>query len=151
MQRPTAGSTRIWRVSDREEDEAWHERLRKQSTRSPPDRRAKVEARAAELIAEELSLQELRKAMRLTQVELADRLGVRQDTISRLEQRADMLLSTLQSYVEAMGGRLSIVAELPNRPPVRIRRFSMLAGETEDHDEEDQPSRPRDDATRTAC
>ncbi len=112
----------------------------------PPDRRAKVEARAAELIAEELSLQELRKVMRLTQVELADRLGVRQDTISRLEQRADMLLSTLQSYVEAMGGRLSIVAELPNRPPVRIRRFTMLAGEAEDYGEENQPSRPRHDA-----
>jgi len=93
----------------------------------PPGRRAKVEARAAELIAKELSLQELRKAMRLTQVELADRLRVRQDTISRLEQRADMLLSTLQSYVEAIGGRLAIVAELPNRPPVRIKQLSMLA------------------------
>jgi DNA-binding XRE family transcriptional regulator len=87
----------------------------------PADRRAKVEDRAAELIAEELSLQELRKAMRLTQAELAKRLGVRQDTISRAEQRADMLLSTLQSYVEAMGGRLALVAELPNRPPVRIK------------------------------
>jgi transcriptional regulator with XRE-family HTH domain len=97
----------------------------------PPDRRAKVEARAAELIADELSLQQLRKAMRLTQVELADRLGVRQDTISRLEQRADMLLSTLRSYIEAIGGRLSIVAELPNRPPVRIRQISTLAGEAE--------------------
>jgi len=97
----------------------------------PPERRAKVEARAAELIAEELSLQELRKAMRLTQVELADRLGVRQDTISRLEQRADMLLSTLQSYVEAMGGRLSVVAELPNRPPVRIKQLGMLVEETD--------------------
>jgi transcriptional regulator with XRE-family HTH domain len=95
----------------------------------PRDRRAKVEARAAELIAKELSLQQLRKAMQLTQVELADRLGVRQDTISRLEQRADMLLSTLRSYVEAIGGRLSIVAELPNRPPIRIRQISTLAGE----------------------
>ena len=98
----------------------------------PPGRRAKVEARAAELIAKELSLQELRKAMRLTQVELADRLRVRQDTISRLEQRADMLLSTLQSYVEAMGGRLALVAELPNRAPVRIKGFGMLASESEE-------------------
>jgi len=93
-----------------------------------PDRRAKIEARAAELIGEELSLQQLRKAMRLTQVEMADRLGVSQDTISRFEQRADMLLSTLQSYVEAIGGRLGIVAEFPNRPPVRIKRFGILAG-----------------------
>ena len=101
----------------------------------PPDRRAKVEARAAELIAEELSLQELRKAMRLTQAELAKRLGVRQDTISRAEQRADMLLSTLQSYVEAIGGRLALVAELPHRPPVRIKGFSMLASESEELDD----------------
>jgi transcriptional regulator with XRE-family HTH domain len=97
----------------------------------PPDRQAKVEARAAELIAEELSLQQLRRAMRLTQAELAERLGVRQDTISRLEQRADMLLSTLRSYVEGMGGRLSIVAELPNHPPVRIKQLGMLVGEAE--------------------
>src|SRR5215472_5031793 len=101
----------------------------------PPDRRAKVEVRAAELIAEELSLQELRKAMRLTQAELAKRLGVRQDTISRAEQRADMLLSTLQSYVEAMGGRLALVVELPNHPPVRIKGFIMLADESEELDE----------------
>lgn len=112
----------------------------------PPERQAKIEARAAELIAEELSLQDLRKAMRLTQVELADRLGVRQDTISRLEQRADMLLSTLQGYVEAIGGRLAIVAELPNRPPVRIKQLSMLAGQTEDVGETDRPTRPRDGA-----
>ena len=109
----------------------------------PPDRRAKVEARAAELIAEELSLQELRNAMRLTQAELAKRLGVGQDTISRAEQRADMLLSTLQGYVEAMGGRLALVAELPNRPPVRIKGFSMLGGETAEPDETHQPSRRR--------
>ena len=112
----------------------------------PPDRRAKVEARAAELIAEELSLRELRKAMRLTQAQLAARLGVRQDTISRVEQRADMLLSTLQGYVEAMGGRLVIVAELPNRPPVRIKSLSVLAGEGDETRETDQTSHPRDDA-----
>ncbi len=45
-----------------------------------------------------------------------------------------------------MGGRLAIVAELPNRPPVRVTRFSMLAGETEDRENNDQPTRPRDDA-----
>jgi transcriptional regulator with XRE-family HTH domain len=112
----------------------------------PADRRANVEARADELIAEELSLQELRKAMRLTQAELAKRLGVRQDTISRAEQRADMLLSTLQSYVEAMGGQLSLVAELPNRPPVRITGFRVLADESEELDEPDRPGEARHDA-----
>jgi transcriptional regulator with XRE-family HTH domain len=78
--------------------------------------------------------------MRLTQAELARRLGVRQDTISRAEQRADMLLSTLQSYVEAMGGPLALVAEFPNRPPVRITGFSVLSGESQHFDATDRPS-----------
>jgi len=112
----------------------------------PPDRRTKVEARAAELIAEELTLQELRKAMRLTQAELARRLGVGQDTVSRAEQRADMLLSTLESYVEAIGGRLALVAELPNRPPVRIKGFSTLTGDIDDLGENEQSSPSRDSA-----
>ena len=111
-----------------------------------PDRRTKVEARAAELIAEELSLQELRKAMRLTQVELARRLGVRQDTISRVEQRADMLLSTLERYVEAIGGRLALVAELPNRLPVRIKGFSTLTGDIDDFGQTGRPAPSQDSA-----
>jgi transcriptional regulator with XRE-family HTH domain len=93
-----------------------------------------------------LSVQELRKAMRLTQAELAKRLGVRQDAISRAEQRADMLLSTLQSYIEAMGGRLTLLAELPNRPPVRIKGFSVLGAESEEFDQPGHPPHPRDDA-----
>ena len=56
------------------------------------DAEAGVEAWAVELIAAELSLQELHKAMRLTRAELAKRLGVRQDTIARAERIGDMLL-----------------------------------------------------------
>lgn len=85
-----------------------------------PERRARVHARAAELIDEEMSLRALRKALDLTQAEVAERLGVGQDTVSRYEQRTDMLLSTLQAYLESMGGRLTILAEFPNREPVRI-------------------------------
>lgn len=87
--------------------------------------------------------------MRLTQAELAKRLGVRQDTISRAEQRADMLLSTLQGYVEAIGGRLALAlfAEFPNRPRVRIRGFSTLAGESEKLDESDRAPHPQYGAT----
>ncbi|MEX2354228.1 MAG: helix-turn-helix transcriptional regulator [Gammaproteobacteria bacterium] len=86
----------------------------------PARRRARVEARASELIDEEMSLRELRKALDLTQIDLAGRLGVGQDTVSRYEQRTDMLLSTLQGYLKAMGGRLTILAEFPNRSPVKI-------------------------------
>jgi DNA-binding XRE family transcriptional regulator len=89
-------------------------------------RRKKVEARAAELIAEELTLRELRKARKLTQVRMAKALGITQDSVSRLEQRSDLLLSTLRRTVEAMGGSLSLVAEFPDRPPVVL---AGLAGE----------------------
>jgi DNA-binding XRE family transcriptional regulator len=91
-----------------------------------PAQRKKVEARAAELIAEEMTLGELRKARKLTQVRMAKVLGVTQDSVSRLEKRSDLLLSTLRKTVQAMGGNLSLVAEFPDRAPV------VLAGIAED-------------------
>ena len=84
----------------------------------PSSQRRKVEARAAELIAEEMTLRELRKARKLTQVRLAKTLKINQDSVSRLEKRSDLLLSTLRKTVEAMGGTLSLVAEFPDRRPV---------------------------------
>ena len=83
-----------------------------------PAQRKKVEARAAELIAEEMTLRELRHARKLTQVKMAKTLGVTQDSVSRLEKRSDLLLSTLRKTVEAMGGNLSLIAEFPDRAPV---------------------------------
>jgi DNA-binding XRE family transcriptional regulator len=85
-----------------------------------PDQRKKVEARAAELIAEEMTLRELRRARKLTQVRVAKALGITQDSVSRLEKRSDLLLSTLRRTVRAMGGNLSLVAEFPDRPPVVV-------------------------------
>jgi DNA-binding XRE family transcriptional regulator len=98
------------------------ERIRKELG---PARRKKVEARAAQLIAEEMTLQELRRARKLTQVRMAKALGIGQDGISKLEKRSDLLLSTLRKTVEAMGGSLSLVAEFPDRDPV------VLSGITE--------------------
>ena len=91
-----------------------------------PSHRKKVEARAAELIAEEMTLRDLRKARQLTQARMAEELGITQDGVSRLEKRSDLLLSTLRKTVEAMGGRLSLVAEFPDRAPV------VLTGIAED-------------------
>lgn len=90
-------------------------------------RRRRIEARAAELIAEELSLGDLRRAHALTQERMAEFLGVGQDGVSRLEKRSDLLLSTLRGYVEAMGGRLRLVAEFPDRPPVTLGGLSDTA------------------------
>ena len=83
-----------------------------------PAQRKKVETRAAQLIAEEMTLRELRHARKLTQVRMAKALGITQDSISRLEKRSDLLLSTLRKTVQAMGGNLSLVVEFPDRAPV---------------------------------
>jgi DNA-binding XRE family transcriptional regulator len=92
--------------------------LKQKMKRIGSARRKKVEARADGLIAEEMTLQELRQARKLTQVRMAKVLGISQDGVSRLEKRSDLLLSTLRKSVEAMGGNLSLVAEFPDREPV---------------------------------
>jgi transcriptional regulator with XRE-family HTH domain len=86
--------------------------------------RKKVEDRAAEIIAEEMSLRDLRKARKLTQARLAKTLGITQDSVSRLEKRSDLLLSTLRNTVKAMGGTVRIIAEFPNRAPVVLAKLS---------------------------
>ena len=83
-----------------------------------PGERKKVEDRAAEIIAEEMSLRDLRKARKLTQARVAKTLGITQDSISRLEKRSDLLLSTLRKTIKAMGGDVRIVAEFPDRAPI---------------------------------
>jgi len=89
----------------------------------PAKRRGKIERRAAELA----TLKDLRQAVARTQEDLANSLGVGQDTISRIERRSDMLLSTLKRYVEAMGGTLELVAQFPHRPPVIIDQITEAA------------------------
>ena len=93
-----------------------------------PSQRARVEARAKELIEEELTLRDLRQAEHLTQERMAELLGVEQENVSRIERRADLLLSTLSSYVAAMGGKLRLMAEFPNRKPVSVA-FGDLSGD----------------------
>ena len=87
----------------------------------PAKRRAKIRRRAVELAA---TLKDLREAFAYTQVELSQKLGVGQDMVSRIERRSDMLLSTLRRYIEAMGGRLELVARFPNRSPLVIEQLA---------------------------
>lgn len=84
----------------------------------PPERRERIEKRAKELIDEHMTLQDIRKAQKLTQERMAQILGVGQDSVSRLEKRTDLHLSTLNNYINAMGGSLKLVAEFPDRSPV---------------------------------
>src|SRR5271154_3078425 len=97
----------------------------------PASRREKVEARAAELIAEEMSLRELRRAMGKTQAKVAADLGVGQDSVARYEQRTDMLISTLSEFVHKVGGTLELTARFPNRNPVKIKGFGEISSRSD--------------------
>jgi DNA-binding XRE family transcriptional regulator len=79
---------------------------------------------------ERMALEELRSAKQLTQADMAEMLDVPQSSISRIERRADMYLSTLRNYIHAMGGVLQIQAIFPDGGAVVINRFG---------DYEDQP------------
>ena len=100
--------------------------LAERMNKLPEARRKKVEERAKALIAEEMSLQDLRKARKQTQARIAQQLGINQENVSRIEKRSDLLLSTLSDYVEAMGGKLSLVVEFPDRPPIALTGIATL-------------------------
>jgi ribosome-binding protein aMBF1 (putative translation factor) len=91
----------------------------------PEKDREAIRKRTAELIAEEATLRQIRDARERSQVEMAEKLHIKQAAVSKLERRTDMYLSTLRSYIEAMGGQLEIVARFPDRA-VRITQFEAL-------------------------
>lgn len=88
------------------------------------ERRTKIQQRAEKLMAEYEALQELRKALGVTQEELADRLAVSQNSISGIESRKDMKLSTLMSYIKALGGDLEVTVRLEGQDPIKLTAFS---------------------------
>ncbi len=90
-----------------------------------PERQARVQARITEAITM-LALDELREARNLTQIQLASLLHCDQGSVSKLERRTDMYLSTLRSYIEAMGGHLDIMAVFPEGQ-VKIKQFQDVA------------------------
>lgn len=79
----------------------------------PPEDRARAAELAAQMLAE-LPLPLLRMARGLTQQEIATILGSTQASVSRLERRDDLHLSTLRRYVSALGGELEITARFPD-------------------------------------
>ena len=94
-----------------------------------PERRARVEARKAKFRAA-MPLHELRQARAMTQKAVGDVLNVNQPAVAKLERRADMYVSNLRAYIEAMGGQLNIVAEFPQGSVV-ITNFSDVGQEAE--------------------
>ena len=95
----------------------------------PRKQQQAIKKRTAELIAEEATLRQLREARERSQVEMAKKLHINQAAVSKLERRTDMYLSTLRGFIEAMGGKLEIVARFPNQA-VRITQFEMLDPES---------------------
>jgi ribosome-binding protein aMBF1 (putative translation factor) len=94
------------------------------ATTISPEGRARAAARTKALLAD-VHLQELRRARELSQEDLAERLGATQPEVSKMEGRADMYVSTIRRYIEAMGGELDIVARFPDGS-VRINQFHDL-------------------------
>ena len=87
-----------------------------------PERQERIRDRTQELLAEEeMTLRDLRVVQNLTQARVAESMGIEQDSVSRMERHPDMLVSTMNEYVEAMGGRLRMVAEFPNRRPYSVK------------------------------
>lgn len=72
-----------------------------------------------------MTLRDLRKALKLTQTDLSSKLHMKQEVISRLERCSDLLLSTLVSYIKAMGGELNVTAKFPNWPSVKLSGFEL--------------------------
>lgn len=94
----------------------------------PQDEQRAIEQEYQEVRGEYLALQELRQVMGMTQEQLADVLEMNQGNLSKLEKRTDVHLSTLRRYVEALGGKLHIMAALPGKPLIEL---SSLSGQSE--------------------
>ena len=106
------------------------DRIRKELS---PERRRKITGRANEILAEEMTLRELRKAVDCTQTQVAKILGINQEGVP-CEQRTDLLLSTLRDYVKAMRGA-ETCEKLPNRTTIVLSGISGIGviGEVPGH------------------
>jgi DNA-binding transcriptional regulator YiaG len=117
--------TSIWPSSGKKVNKPMAKNIKDLQAKMSPESQARSEATAERLI-QEMALDELRAARALTQEHLSTILGVQQSAISKLERRADMYVSTLRHFIEAMGGQLEIRAVFPDGD-VRITQFQALA------------------------
>ncbi len=92
----------------------------------PPERRAKIEHLTEELVEEVATLRELRKKQKLTQTDIAQLLGIKQENVSRLERRNNIHLSTLKDYIHALGGKLHLIVEFPEQEPIEIKDIENI-------------------------
>ncbi len=93
----------------------------------PADERAAIETRYQELKQEVEGLRELRELAGKAQIDVAAALNIKQPSVSKIEKQADMYLSTLRSYVEAVGGKLELTVKLPARPTLKLQSLGDVA------------------------
>ena len=93
----------------------------------PLDEQQAIEARYQELKQEVEGLHELRQITGKAQADIASALNIKQPSVSKIEKQTDMYLSTLRSYVEAVGGKLELTVQLPKRPALRIRHLGEVS------------------------
>ncbi|MDX1003199.1 XRE family transcriptional regulator [Sinorhizobium medicae] len=89
----------------------------------PQDQQEQIEAPYDELRQEVEGLRELRQIAGKGQADIASALNIKQPSVSKIEKQTDMYLSTLRSYVEAVGGKLELTVKLPKRPALRIHHL----------------------------
>jgi transcriptional regulator with XRE-family HTH domain len=90
-----------------------------------PEVQARAAARTEGMLLE-MRLRELRKSRNITQVEVAQAMGVEQAAVSKLEHRGDMYLSTVYAYIRALGGELKLVASFPEGD-IPLKPFEVQA------------------------
>src|SRR3546814_3077555 len=93
----------------------------------PAEEQAAIDARYQDLKQEVEGLRELRQITGKAQADIATALNIKQPSVSKIEKQADMYLSTLRSYVEAVGGKLELMVKLPKRTAMRLYHLRDVA------------------------
>lgn len=96
-------------------------------------------AKEAQRLLDELPLAQLRQALDFTQTQLAVLLDISQPAVTQMEKQTDMLIGTLRSYVEAMGGKLEVHARFPQGDVV-ITQFTPAAEEPNVESKQNRPA-----------
>ena len=100
--------------------------LKEKLEQLPLERQQKIAEESNFLIAEEMTRQQLRLALKLTQEQMSKLLQIDQGNISQMEQNTDLMLSILRKYITDLGGDLKLVVEFPNRPQVTLSGISEI-------------------------
>ncbi len=94
----------------------------------PPERQAKIKARAAVMLREIEGLKALRALAERSQEQIAQSLGIKQPSVLKIERQTDLYLSTLRRFVEAAGGTLELRVELPGTGPMVLTGVGEIEG-----------------------